>query len=189
MYQVTTNMSMSERNKNIEPIKNPITVRSLFLAQFHQAAPIGVMRWLNADIERTIRAPSNDYDAYGQLSVAFVLPCHSTPLYSHLHLGTANNHVALQFLECNPHFDEEGELTRSNTQSWWLELNPGAYFAKLTAAYQSKPCPEYMVVSSKDLETAAMGTVAQCGYTERARFLDNYLEDAYLVVLSKPSLL
>ena len=159
------------------------TAAGLFLAQWHQAAPIDVMRWLNTDIESTVAAEGNGYAAYGHISVAFVLPCHSTPLYSHLHV--ADDHVALQFLECNPHFDAEGKLTRSNTQSWWLELNPEAYFGKLTTAYQGgRACPEYMVVSSHHLAGAATSTVEQCGYTERVRYLDNYLEDAYLVVMS-----
>eukprot|EP01083_Nonionella_stella_P038472 104689_1 len=158
----------------------------LFLAQFHQSAAIEVLKYLNKDIYKTVHGDKdNGYKEYGDIDVDFILSCHSTPLYSYLHLGSVDNHVELRFLECNPHFNEkDGRLTRSDTPSWWFEVNPSAYFKeKLTQTYQVHSCPKYLVISSHHLEFAK-SVIDQCGYKERTRFIDNYLANKYLIVLS-----
>jgi GPI mannosyltransferase 3 len=40
---------------------------------------------------------ANVQAADGKLSVAFLLPCHATPFYSHIHAN-----VSMTFLDCSP---------------------------------------------------------------------------------------
>lgn len=159
----------------------------LFLSQFHQSASIEVMQWLNKEIYDKVEVESV-YGSYRDITVAMVLPCHSTPHYSYLHLGDVDNHVDLRFLECNPHFDEDGVLTRTHTQSWFLEVEPREYFRKLAERLMEGEsvveCPQYMVVSSHHMDFVEEYVLTLCGYTERVRFMDNWMESKYLVVVS-----
>merc|ERR1712154_731294 len=154
----------------------------LYLSHFHQAAPIQIMQYLHDDI--VAKMGNNETLKFKDMDVHFVTSCHATPFYSHLHLGDATNFVPLRFLECSPHFDDEGNLTREKTPSWYLEVAPTDYFKDvLSKSYANESCPRYFIIASHHLMDAAI-VIEQCGYNKQARFLDNYFDDAYLIVLS-----
>ena len=160
----------------------------LYLSQFHQSAPIEVMQWLHKEIYTKVEVDFV-YSSYGDVTVAMVLPCHSTPHHSYLHLGDVDNHVDLRFLECDPHFGGEGMLTRTHTQSWWLEVHPQEYFSKLAERLMEEEgvvkCRQNMVVSSHHMDFVQEYVMDPCGYSEGARFTDNLLENKYLVIMHR----
>ena len=78
----------------------------LYTGLIHQAAPLQVMRHLRTELTLSD-------------SVLFLLPCHSTPYYSHLHVNTS-----MRFLTCEPDFEgrsfymDEADTFYKDPQTW-----------------------------------------------------------------------
>ncbi|XP_021913167.1 GPI mannosyltransferase 3 [Zootermopsis nevadensis] len=55
-------------------------------------------------------------------NLLFLMPCHSTPLYSHLHMR-----IQVRFLTCepdftgNPHYQDEADIFYTNPEKWLLQ--------------------------------------------------------------------
>ncbi|XP_049878711.1 GPI mannosyltransferase 3 [Pectinophora gossypiella] len=84
-------------------------VPALYFGLIHQAGALKVMPLLRDQLD------SN------QSSVLFLMPCHSTPLYSHLH-----KNVTTRYLNCDPPLHKTGETHESeaffnNPQRWWRQ--------------------------------------------------------------------
>ncbi|CAH2088274.1 unnamed protein product [Euphydryas editha] len=79
-------------------------VPSLYFGLIHQSGTLKVMPLLREAI------PSN------RSSILFMMPCHSTPLYSHLHAN-----VTARYLHCDPSPQQtyESEAFYHNPQRWW----------------------------------------------------------------------
>ncbi|XP_053616346.1 GPI mannosyltransferase 3 [Plodia interpunctella] len=78
---------------------------ALYFGNIHQAGSLAVMPLLRDSL------PNN------RSSIAFLMPCHSTPLYSHLHVN-----VSTRYLSCDPPargHTHEAETFFNNPQSWW----------------------------------------------------------------------
>ncbi|KAG6456284.1 hypothetical protein O3G_MSEX009646 [Manduca sexta] len=78
-----------------------------YFGTVHQRATLQVMPLLREAL------PNN------RSSVVFLMPCHSTPLYSHLHMN-----VSARYLNCDPPFNKPGEACEAdaffnNPQRWW----------------------------------------------------------------------
>ncbi|KAL0829598.1 hypothetical protein ABMA28_003106 [Loxostege sticticalis] len=91
-------------------------VPALYFGVVHQSGTLKVMPLLRDAI------PSN------KSSIVFLMPCHSTPLYSHLHVN-----VTTRYLNCDPPFNKIGETYEAeyffnNPQRWWRN----EYSAKAT---------------------------------------------------------
>ncbi|XP_065203250.1 GPI mannosyltransferase 3 [Planococcus citri] len=76
-----------------------------YLSQYHQVATVKVMDYL--------RSPSNN--------LLFLMPCHQTPLYSHLHMN-----ITTRFLHCDPDFTNNPRYTEESVQFYrnpllWLQ--------------------------------------------------------------------
>lgn len=76
---------------------------ALYFGLFHQKGTIEAMDYLAKELEQRP----------GRTTVAFLMPCHSTPFYSHIH----RRNVKLKFLSCEPniknkkgHIDEAREF-------------------------------------------------------------------------------
>ncbi|KAG7305159.1 hypothetical protein JYU34_010659 [Plutella xylostella] len=100
-------------------------VPALYFGLVHQSGTLKVMPLLREAL------PSN------KSSVLFAMPCHSTPLYSHLHINATT-----RYLNCDPPFNKIGETYESeyffnNPQRWWR------------AEYSSKPTPDLVVMFDK----------------------------------------
>ncbi|XP_026724793.1 GPI mannosyltransferase 3 [Trichoplusia ni] len=79
---------------------------ALYFGLVHQAGTLQVMPLLR-------EAADN------RSSITFLMPCHSTPLYSHLHLN-----ISTRFLSCSPPLNASGatyeaEAFFNNPQRWW----------------------------------------------------------------------
>ncbi|ETV77912.1 hypothetical protein, variant [Aphanomyces astaci] len=96
-------------------------IAAVYFARFHQRAPLEVMDYLVATVHPTD-------------SVDFLVPCHATPFYSHLH-----QNISLWFPSCTPSEREAGSPSDA------LRQDPLAF---ATARYKSHPLPTYIVVYS-----------------------------------------
>ncbi|KAL4706419.1 hypothetical protein ACJJTC_010902 [Scirpophaga incertulas] len=82
-------------------------VPAMYFGLIHQAGTLKVMPLLR------------DAIPHNRTSVLFLMPCHSTPLYSHLHIN-----VTTRYLKCEPPLSRPYETTESeaffnNPQRWW----------------------------------------------------------------------
>ncbi|KAG0714147.1 GPI mannosyltransferase 3 [Chionoecetes opilio] len=87
----------------------------VYLGLIHQRGPLDTMQILRQEIEVNPRA-----------SILFLMPCHSTPYYSHLH-----SNVTMRFLTCEPnlkfeaHYMDEADLFEKDPHAW-LQQELGA---------------------------------------------------------------
>lgn len=82
-------------------------VPAAYFSTIHQSGTLAVMPILRDNLQNN------------RSSVSFLMPCHSTPLYSHLHLN-----VSARYLNCDPPINKTGEITEAeaffnNPQRWW----------------------------------------------------------------------
>ncbi|KAL1116795.1 hypothetical protein AAG570_005265 [Ranatra chinensis] len=88
----------------------------LFLGQFHKAGGLDTMKFLREDLEGSDNS-----------KLLFLTPCHSLPLYSHLH-----KNVSTRFLTCEPNFThdaayiDEAELFYKNSTAWLRREYPAS---------------------------------------------------------------
>ncbi|XP_050293187.1 GPI mannosyltransferase 3 [Anthonomus grandis grandis] len=91
----------------------------------HQRGTIDVMQGLR---EIAVKDPEN-------VSFLFLMPCHSTPLYSHLHMN-----VSTRFLTCNPNlnkisnYKDEADHFYMNPNNWLRQHYP-----------PNKPLPSHII--------------------------------------------
>lgn len=83
-------------------------VPALYFGVVHQAGPLQAM-------------PALRQAATNRTSITFLMPCHSTPLYSHLHLN-----ITTRYLSCEPPLNASGttyeaETFFNNPQRWWRQ--------------------------------------------------------------------
>ncbi|XP_034385354.1 GPI mannosyltransferase 3 isoform X2 [Cyclopterus lumpus] len=78
-------------------------VAALYTGLVHQRGPLVVMGYLQTlcDVSSTSTPPQPD--------VLFLMPCHSTPYYSHVHCP-----MKMRFLECPPDLGEEGYVDEAD---------------------------------------------------------------------------
>ncbi|XP_055690677.1 GPI mannosyltransferase 3 [Lutzomyia longipalpis] len=92
-----------------------------YLGLYHQKGTTEVMPVL-AKIAREYKTADGE-----RANILFLMPCHSTPLYSHIHAN-----VTLRFLTCepnltdDPNYEEEAETFYRNPSSW-LDSHVPAY--------------------------------------------------------------
>ncbi|KAL7648671.1 UNVERIFIED_CONTAM: hypothetical protein RMT77_000578 [Armadillidium vulgare] len=96
----------------------PNTFILLYMGLVHQRGPIDVMHELR-----------NSLDVKEISSVLFLTPCHSTPLYSHLHVN-----IPIRFLTCEPNlnrienYEDEADVFFKDPLKWIdreYNANPG----------------------------------------------------------------
>ncbi|XP_022258660.1 GPI mannosyltransferase 3-like isoform X2 [Limulus polyphemus] len=86
---------------------------ALYTGIYHQRGTLDVMNFLGQEIKS-----AND-----TVDILFLMPCHSTPFYSHIH-----RNVSMRFLTCEPNFEEtssyedEADIFFRNPTTW-LEEN------------------------------------------------------------------
>ncbi|XP_042229036.1 GPI mannosyltransferase 3-like [Homarus americanus] len=99
----------------------PNLVAALYLGLVHQRGPLDTMTILQKDIER-----NNNSD------ILFLMPCHSTPYFSHLH-----KNISMKFLTCEPNLQhkedymDEADVFEENPLSW-LHLEYGQTSSSLS---------------------------------------------------------
>eukprot|EP00058_Branchiostoma_floridae_P016052 XP_002601540.1 hypothetical protein BRAFLDRAFT_230607 [Branchiostoma floridae] len=82
---------------------------ALYTSLVHQRGTVDVMSFL-----------SQEADRHGQdMSVLFLMPCHSTPFYSHVH-----HNISMRFLECPPDLErrpdymDEADIFYQDPSAW-----------------------------------------------------------------------
>lgn len=84
---------------------------SIYFGLFHQRGVLDVMGY--------VQEVADQHSTGEQRSVMFLMPCHSTPFYSHVH-----NNLPMRFLECQPNLNqeedyvEETSLFYNNPMDW-----------------------------------------------------------------------
>jgi len=108
---------------------------ALYTGLFHQRGTIDVMKYLRNNLTGDERKDS----------VLFLMPCHSTPYYSYIHMN-----ISMRFLRCEPSLQtgyvEEADLFYSNS-SHWLNDNYSSHL---------QPMPSHIVVYNGLLEDSGV---------------------------------
>ena len=98
-------------------------VMAAYLSFVHQKSPISVMRFLRNE------GISNSRDLK---RVHFLMPCHSTPYYSHLH-----RNVPMWFIDCSPPYMVEPPSARRDLQQVkYFERNPLAFVNEIYSSVE-----------------------------------------------------
>lgn len=89
-------------------------VPGIYFSVLHQSGPIEVMNYLRNEIR---------YSENSQVDILYLINCHGTPYYSHLH-----KNVSMRFLTCEPNLKqlkdyEEEQITFFQNPMTWLEKN------------------------------------------------------------------
>lgn len=98
----------------------------VFLGRYHTAAPINTMAALRNDIGNSTSA-----------KLLFLAPCHSFPLYSHLHLR-----IAARFLTCTPNFRNESDYLDETDKFY---QNPPGWLRSQYATLQPCTLPTHII--------------------------------------------
>lgn len=98
----------------------PNTCALLYLGLVHQRGPLDVMQVLGEEVK-----------GHSHPDILFLMPCHSTPYYSHLH-----QNVTMRFLTCEPNLKgEEGYLDEAdlfdNDPITWMQREYGSLPSRL----------------------------------------------------------
>ena len=150
---------------------------ALYLGIWHQSGKISIMHELYINVNKALYIHEMKMN---EISVDILLECHSTPLYAYMHLDT-NDHITMNFLKCDPHFDKEtNKLTRNNTPSWALTTNPQLFLSNL---YTNNPCPTFIMISSFH-EKYMDNILNECKYHEISRKIDNWFIGEYYILYS-----
>lgn len=98
----------------------------IFLGRFHNVGPIDTMTALRNDLDNTTSA-----------KILFLAPCHSFPLYSHLH-----RKVPARFLKCTPNLRNESDYI-DETERFYQ--NPVGWLRSEYATLQPCTLPTHIV--------------------------------------------
>ncbi|KDR22580.1 GPI mannosyltransferase 3 [Zootermopsis nevadensis] len=88
---------------------NQNKIQKRYFGLIHQRGTLDVMKVLSDTNHR-------------HTNLLFLMPCHSTPLYSHLHMR-----IQVRFLTCepdftgNPHYQDEADIFYTNPEKWLLQ--------------------------------------------------------------------
>jgi phosphatidylinositol glycan class B len=106
---------------------------AFFFARVHQVGTIDVMERISE------RAALRGEDGH-RYEVELLMPCHSTPLFSHAHSADPLRRALLRTLDCSP---DLALRSRNATESASFESNPLAFVAR---RYATVPLPDAIVV-------------------------------------------
>ncbi|KAG0064799.1 glycosylphosphatidylinositol anchor biosynthesis [Linnemannia elongata] len=147
-------------------------VMALYTTLVHQRGVVDVMDWVR---ETSREAPSQGQD----LSFAFIMPCHSTPWYSNVHLRDAKP-LSMWFITCSPPLGGVDPTTYKDESDIFYE-DPVAFMDNLFKNRSSTTNPkESHLVFFEDLinTTPDMRVwLDSQGYHECARFFNSHFHD------------
>lgn len=104
-----------------------------YLGWEHQKGTTMVMPYLS-DVARTYRAPENGDRA----KLLFLMPCHSTPFYSHVH-----QNVTMRFLTCEPNFGQRDNY--KDVADRFYE-DPAAWIRSHIPVYPPAALPSHVIL-------------------------------------------
>ena len=122
LFMLFSGLSLSflpeaQRNCGVVFIFITNVIIMLYTGLYHQSAPLNVINHIRNQLDNVKLHPSG-------VQVLFLLPCHSTPYYSHLH-----RNVSMRFLTCEPDLTDQGPQYIDEADRFfadpisWLEVN------------------------------------------------------------------
>ena len=129
------------REKYKKMIAAIIIISNLFPLSYllfaHKVGQTNVVHYLAQDFE------TSKGDKFYRTNILFLLPCHSTPYYSHFHLN-----YPLDFLECNPVLDDNWKAySEGKDESDFFFENPNEWIKKeLLASSEERKLPSHIVI-------------------------------------------
>ncbi|KAJ2832830.1 glycosylphosphatidylinositol anchor biosynthesis [Coemansia furcata] len=103
---------------------------SLYLNLVHQRGVVDVMTYLRSEAQKQLVE-----------EIGFLMPCHSTPYYSHLHQP-----IPMWFLSCEPPL-EKTALTTHYWEANDFELDPAGYMHRIFDNSKDQNAPDLDVVN------------------------------------------
>ncbi len=93
-------------------------ILGMYVSIYHQSSPLKIMKFLrNEEYANTDVATTNNSGKRVLKSVHFLMPCHSTPYYSHLH-----RNIPMWFIDCSPPYMVKPQNERQQIK--YFEKNP-----------------------------------------------------------------
>jgi phosphatidylinositol glycan class B len=109
---------------------------ALYLSTVHQRGPLAIMDVLRRELIST------QGNGTAVVSVHFIMPCHSTPLHSHLHVPLMlEGRLSLRTLDCSP----DARLSKEGSESDEFVSDPVAFMRRSYAYWRSPSLPTYVV--------------------------------------------
>lgn len=106
---------------------------AMYLSLIHQRGTIDIMR----SIEHVAREYRDDAGHCAKFLI--LMPCHSTPLYSHVH----QKNVTLRFLTCEPNFNNNKSYRNEAEQFY---INPAAWLQSNILLHSKLTWPTHVVL-------------------------------------------
>ncbi|XP_076462738.1 GPI alpha-1,2-mannosyltransferase 3-like [Babylonia areolata] len=149
----------------------------LYFSLIHQRGTLDVMNFLH-HATATSRQSHQQGAPPPRMSVLFLMPCHSTPFYSHLHTN-----VSLTFLTCEPNlrhlpnYTDEADLFYQDPGGW-LRRRYGGH-APGGSPDSPPPLPSHLVYFNS-LKPNITDFLQQGGYTHCAQFFHTHFPEGRL---------
>lgn len=99
---VMSNLAQTKRRSIMSYVLLTNIPIAMYTGLIHQAAPLKIMEDLGSQLQSSCVE-----DCPGQ--VLFLMPCHTTPLYSHMHVN-----VSVRYIECLPNLHEKRDYHDDN---------------------------------------------------------------------------
>ncbi|CAM9736986.1 unnamed protein product [Chrysoparadoxa australica] len=113
---------------------------ALYLSLVHQRGPLAIADALQQELSAVTRARSKAaHEPSSRLAIHFLMPCHSTPYYSHVHFPELKGGIDLWQLDCSPQCREKGN---QSCESGQFQADPLSF---VKGAYKSRGLPDYVV--------------------------------------------
>jgi hypothetical protein len=151
----------------------------LYFSLIHQRGTMAVMGFLHESAVQGIRktpqesrnknqAPLSAANAAARSDILFLMPCHSTPYYSHLHAN-----VSMRFLTCEPNLDHVANYT---DEADVFYLNPAEWLMQEYQKDATRKLPTHVVYFDA-LKESIEEFLILGGYKRCARFFHTHLPE------------
>lgn len=175
-------LSENQRNCAIVWLLLTNVAAMLYTGLCHQLAPLKVIDHLRNQFNKDNKVFSSENQ------VLFLLPCHSTPYYSHVH-----NNVSMRFLTCEPNltaqgpnYVDEADQFFANPMNWITKYLFRSSKHNLPVVCESF-LPSFIVLYDR-LEKQIGHALSTCYYISHRSFHTHFPEGRvgrYMLVLSK----
>ncbi|KAK3813734.1 MAG: Alg9-like mannosyltransferase family-domain-containing protein [Linnemannia gamsii] len=146
-------------------------IMALYTTLVHQRGVVDVMDWAR---ETARKAGSQGQD----LSFGFIMPCHSTPWYSSVHLRDAKP-LPMWFITCSPPLGESDPATYKDESDFFYE-NPVAFMDnRFKDRSPTEPKESHLVLFEDLIRTTPdmLVWLNSQGYHECTRFFNSHFHD------------
>ncbi|PAA65696.1 hypothetical protein BOX15_Mlig033772g1, partial [Macrostomum lignano] len=138
---------------------------ALYFCLIHQRGPLDAVNHLGKDAELRLTRTGVPAHLDPDLHFLFLAPCHSTPLYSHLH-----SNVSTRTLDCSPNWrDQPGYVEEQEA----FYSDPAGFASRLL---DTERRPSHILLFDS-LLPRLRGLLETRGFTLRKKFFNSHFED------------